>query len=659
MENKGSFLNDLAVHIFQAPGRWGWEYREPAPARAYPHLDAEPLWYEPAGSPGAGPAGSPSWGAGPPAPPSPPAGSGVAVPSVADLERRAKMPARIGICVVLAFVGVLVIKHGGVILVLAALVMACVWFLPLLATSSGPAAARAGAERDRAWAHYSQDWQAWRTKVQNWDAGEKARITGDNLWYPVIAADRTSRIDVFGGVPDGWAALATTMGASTLKNGDSILVLDLTEHDISRELLDLARVLEQPSHSWELPAELAQANVLLGLEAEDVAEIMAEAVHSTRESGSADLRGLDADLIRAVAQRLDGDVTFRKLSAGLQVLRRSYDDALGQAPVLSATELQRLAAYVDAAGQDDQTQQELKLLAGNIDLLTTAEAEAPGSQDPGFWRTGILVMRTADRNPRRKDFMDRVLAQTVIHHLRSRPASGSGDVLFVAGCDHLGLRTLENLTRQARRSGLQTVLILEHLRDDIQKLLGGSDSASLIMRMGNAQEAAAAAEFIGRGHTFVLNQLTRQLSDAATDGESKQWGASGTVSDTDSSSGGAGFGWSRSRGISRADSWSRTVNWSTTKTQTDGVTSTRVYEFAIEPVEIQSMPLTAFMFVEAADGRRRVVAGDCNPGISMLDRVARRPQLTPRTPAPPSAPIALTGQPVPSLPPGLEPGSRW
>jgi hypothetical protein len=151
------------------------------------------------------------------------------------------------------------------------------------------------------------------------------------------------------------------------------------------------------------------------------------------------------------------------------------------------------------------------------------------------------------------------------------------------------------------------------------QLLGGSDSATLIMRMGNAQEAAAAAEYIGRGYKFVMNQLSRQVSEASTEGEAKQWGATGTVSDSHTT--GPGH-WSRSTSHSRSDTWSRTVNWSTTSTLADGATASRVYEFAVEPTQIQSMPATAFVFVGTAGGQRQVVAGDCNPGISMLDRIA-------------------------------------
>jgi len=642
MDSSESFLSALAPRVLSTPERWGWEYQEPLPARPSPELEAEPLWYGPpppgatdSGLPGLSAPGSgasgPGW-----------TDRGAPIPTGPGQKPGANLPRRIMISGGLLALGVVLGKYG-IVFDLAAVVLAGIWFLPLLLARSRPdTSALEAAERERDWVRYREAWQAWRNSVQSWNAGEQARRTIENLWYPVIAAPRTSRVDIFGGVPDGWAAVLTTMGASTLKAGNSLLILDLTEHDIARDLIDVAEVQGLTAAGLELPAELGPAGILHGLSAENIAEIIAEAVHTARAADSADLRGPDADLIRAVVDRLEGPPTFRKISAGLQVLRRSYDDAGLEQPPLGPAEVQRLAEYIDVAGQDDQAQREIKALAINVALLDgfdtgdTRGGESRGGQD--FWSAGLLVLRTADHNPRRKDFMDRVLVQTVIHHLRLRAARRSSDVLFVAGCDHLGLATLETLTRQARRAGLRTVLVLEHLRGDVENLLGGSDSASLIMRMGNAREAAAAAEFIGRGHTFVLNRVTRQLSDASTDGEAKQWGATDSVSNTSTVSGhGPHHDRSRSVGVSRADTWSRTVNWSTTKTQSDGTTTSRVYEFTVEPTQIQGMPPTAFIFVEAAGGQRRVIAGDGNPAVSLLDRVADRPRAQATLPASPAS----------------------
>ena len=600
-------IHDLANQVFGRPEKWGWEYREPVAARRSPEWDREPLWVEPANR---------------------------------SVQVRPQVrPLRVVTVVVILLIG-LALREIGIIFDILAVVLACIWFLPLLTSSSRARSQQHSAigQRDRDHAKYQQDWQAWRTTMESWNAGERARIDSANLWYPVTPEPSVSRVDVFGGTTDGWAALVTTLGGSLLASDRFVLILDLSEHDVASDLVTMTRSREMPVDVLDLPSEQGYAQMLAGLGSEDVAEIVAEAINTARESGSVELRAQDAALIQSVTDRLEGGITLRKISAGLQVLRRTYDPVGADAPILSDPELLRLSAHVDVAGQDDLTQRELQFLINSIDLLVGGEAAvAPQVSPGGFWPRGALVIRTSHQNMRRKDLADRVLVQILLRQLReagSRSADGAGTLVLV-GCDHLGLKSLESLSQMARRAGTKTVLVMEHLRGDLVQLLGGADSASLIMRLGNAQEASAAAEHIGRGHKFVMNQISRQLSDANTEGESKTWGATGTVTQSSSFGGGGGtsfsdsgssssshHNWTNSSSVSRSDTWSRTVNWSTTNTITDGATVSRVYEFAVEPTQIQSMPATAFIFVGASAGHRQVVAADCNPGISLLDRVA-------------------------------------
>ena len=603
-ENREYTIHDLANQVFGPPEKWGWEYREPVAARRSPEWDREPLWVEPTNR------------------------------TVTQAPQRVK-PLRVVVVIVILLIG-LALRQFGIVFDLLAIVLAAVWFLPLITNSQRAQSQQQAAlnQREQDHAKYKADWQAWRASMESWNAGERARIDKANLWYPVTPDPNVSRIDVFGGTPDGWAALVATLGGSLLASDRFVLLLDLSEHDVSIDLVTMAQSRQVPVDVLDLPSEQGYAQMLADLGSEDVAETLADAINSTREPGSVELRALDAALIQSVTDRLDGGITVRKIGAGLQVLRRSYDPVGSDAPPLSDRELLSLSAIVDAAGQDDQTQRELQFLINCMDLLAGREAPA-GAQGSagGLWRRGALVIRTSHQNARRKDLADRVLVQILLRQLRdagSRRAEGAG-TLVIVGCDHLGLKSLESLSQMARRVGTKTVLVMEHLRGDLIQLLGGSDSASVIMRLGNAQEASTAAEHIGRGHKFVMNQISRQLSDASTEGESKTWGATGTVTNSSGLGGGSSFGdgggsshrnWTSSTSVARSDTWSRTVNWSTTNTVTDGATVSRVYEFAVEPTQIQSMPLTAFIFVGAAQGQRQVVAADCNPGIALLDRVA-------------------------------------
>jgi len=619
-------IHDLAEQVFRLPEKWGWEYREPVPARRSPEWEKEPLWVEPAKAHG--------------------------------IQHHSQAPTKRIVIVVLILLVGLALRQYGIVLDLLAIALAAIWFLPLLTNAEKTQSQQRTAtqQRDQEHARYQEAWQAWKTSVESWNTGERARIDKADLWFPVTADQSLSRIDVFGGTPDGWAALITTFGASLLAADRFTVVLDLSEHDVSSELVAMARARGIPADVLDLPSDAGYASMLAGLGSEDVAEIIAEAVGTSRETGSAELRSLDAALVRCVTDRLEGGFTFRRIGAGLQVLRRTYDASGLQDPPLSDSELLNLSSYVDAAGQDDQTQRELQFLINSMELLAGNEAMVYGQGMRGdFWPRGALVIRTSHHNSRRKDLADRVLLQILMHQLRERGGyarNGAGS-LIVVGCDHIGLKPLETMAQLARRANLETVLILEHLRGDLTQLLGGSDSASLIMRMGNAQEASAAAEHIGRGHKFVMNQISRQLSDATSEGEAKQWGATGTVTDSHSLSGGGGSrgrNWSRSASFSRSDTWSRTVNWSTTNTVTDGATASRVYEFAVEPTQIQSMPSTAFIFVGTSGGRRHVVAADCNPGISLLNRVAATAggnvQLPPGDSAAAGARVLVEGEPL-------------
>src|SRR5712664_651428 len=341
-------VNDLADRVFSLPEKWGWEYQEPVRARRSPEWEREPLWVEPTGAP--------------------------------SVQPRPQVSAKRIVIVVAILVVGLALRQFGILLDLLAIVLAAVWFLPAI-TNSEKAQSRqrtAIEQRNQDHARYTEAWQAWRASVESWNTGERARIAQADLWFPVTTDQAISRIDVFGGTTDGWAALVTTFGASLLAADGFILLLDFSEHDVSRDLVAMARIRGIPADILDLPSEQGYAGMLAGLSSEDVTEIIAEAVNTSREAGSTELRFLDAALIRSVTDRLEGRLTFRRIVAGLQVLRRTYDESGVTDPPLSDSELLSLSAYIDTAGQDDQTQRELQFLANSLELLASSDGMVHG-----------------------------------------------------------------------------------------------------------------------------------------------------------------------------------------------------------------------------------------------------------------------------------------
>src|SRR6185437_13499754 len=111
------------------------------------------------------------------------------------------------------------------------------------------------------------------------------------------------------------------------------------------------------------------------------------------------------------------------------------------------------------------------------------------------------------------------------------------------------------------------------------------------MRMGNAQEAGAAAEYIGRGHTFQLSQLSKQVGPSVTEGTSYSTTETEGQSVTETQSGGGSSGDTWSRGVT--DTWGTSYttgrSFSEGRSETDGMVVQRSYEFTVEPTQLQDL----------------------------------------------------------------------
>ncbi|MGW6700007.1 hypothetical protein [Nocardia sp. NPDC055049] len=399
-----------------------------------------------------------------------------------------------------------------------------------------------------------------------------------------------------------------------------MLVLDFTERHVAVDFAALAEACGHSVREASLADGSGRVGMFDGLTPADVGELVAEAVAGVRATDprAASLRGLDAELIELVTACMELPLSFARIAAGIRLLRRLYDPQ--RENVLSGSEIRRINELLDTVGSGEVAREELRFLGGLLGLL----AEDRGfATDPGWaWdRTGLTVVTTGG-SPRRKDLLDQLVFHRVLHAVRTGEYAKQRGVLVVAAADHLAVSGLESLDRHAQRAGVRLILLFEHLRGELAQLLGGAGSTSILMRLGNTGEAGAAADFVGRGHRFVLSQLTDQIGRSFTEGTSDTGGDSVTSTTTD---GYSGSSVSVSEAVSRATTWSRTVSWSDSNSTSRSHTYTRAYEYAIEPTTFQSLPVTAFVLVESNGRHRRVVAGDCNPGIVLLDRVAGQP----------------------------------
>lgn len=174
-------------------------------------------------------------------------------------------------------------------------------------------------------------------------------------------------------------------------------------------------------------------------------------------------------------------------------------------------------------------------------------------------------------------------------------------------------------------------------------------------------EAEQAASFIGRQHTFVLSQLTATLggNETHTRTDTESYGTTDTINVTsttgwqeswDGSRTSSG-GLSRSRSTAVSRNWSTALSWATGTNWSDTATTQRVYEYAVEPTVLQSLPDHALLLMHRSPTGPGLQLVECDPAIVTLPRVST----TPLTPVPAHAEIpaaapaawpAWTGQPA-------------
>jgi hypothetical protein len=249
---------------------------------------------------------------------------------------------------------------------------------------------------------------------------------------------------------------------------------------------------------------------------------------------------------------------------------------------------------------------------------------------------------------------------------------GSIGTLVVAGADGLSADHLEHLAAVCTDSQVPLVLMFEHLRGDARKVVGGGGLVGL-MRLGNDQEAASAADFIGREHKLVFSSRTWSLGENDSNSTATgTGGSSGTTETTGSGSSTTGekvgtFGPHRPGGLftkrtygknastSRATSTGST--WSTSETTTTGTSSSeadsvqRVHEHIVAPETLQQMPDFAMLLVDHVRGQEhpRVRPVETDTRIAALPGVSAQP--LPEQPAiritakPSSLQSELTGRP--------------
>jgi hypothetical protein len=485
---------------------------------------------------------------------------------------------------------------------------------------------------------YQQALESWQQRATAHEHAELARLHHVAEWGS--AEPPTQRVDVFGGSLWGWRALLTTHGASVLST-QPLLAVDLTGELACGELIELAEDMGVPSAVYLLPDDIGRCGLLAALSPAQFADALAEAIHAGAPGGARTDRAVDLRVLEQLTGALGGEVTPVRLAAAAQ-------SALGH-PVtpglLTPEEEALITGKLFPPGYRQQISPNLvRLDAFLADLAryTVGTGEPAGQPGSAAYFT-CLALDSAPRGAR-IEMLTALVIQWLTAQVTSSQAAAAPAVI-IAGADEITRAHLERLSAACERREVPLTLMFRHLRDDGLGLLGGGTAA--FMRLGNHSEAEQAASFIGRQHKFVLSQLTAKLGGNETHTRTETDGYSVSESAITPAARGwhravpvGGRGGSRHRRRTVSRDWSVALSWAQGSNWTDAKTQQRVYEYAVEPTVLQSLPDHALLLVTRAATGPELRAVECDPTIITLPRVSTEPHRPAAVRVPASVPSA-------------------
>jgi hypothetical protein len=462
---------------------------------------------------------------------------------------------------------------------------------------------RAFRARDRAW-------KVWRTRQQAHQENEQGRIGQLFEWGAARLGPGTRRVDIFGGNLVSWEALLTVFGTSMLRESPPVTVVDLSEELVSDELYRLAVEANCSVDRQVLPADLAESDLLSGLDARHLVDVLIESFHGDGEGADRGERTMDARILHEICGALGDDLTMARIGEALRAMMGEP----GSPRLLTPQEWDRVSTELFSGAYVERAHERLRRLEAHLHpLAALGTRPLARDRDP---RLRCLAVVNDGPNPF-SDLLVDLIVQWTMRQVAQDEGKSSSRLLVVTGADKLRSHHLERLSDICDRRQVRLVYLFRHLREQSLQLIGGG--AVGFMQLGNHEEAERAAGFIGREHKFVVSSISRGLSG----GRGHSGGSTGR--EGDANGGGRarrGIVFDQAAGYIR----SRTRTWGTSRQYSEQTgwswqaSEQRVYEYRVEPRALQDLPDYALLLVESGAQGPRLRVIECNPDILSLPR---------------------------------------
>lgn len=470
-------------------------------------------------------------------------------------------------------------------------------------------------------------WRRWRQRIEGYETLERLRVVSEPWWYTSRPEQPWSVVPVFGGTRIGWEALLATLGTSVLAGGHSLTIANLSEWEVTSSLAELARIRGISVGRATVSAAESSLDLFEGLSSEELISLVLNALATEDPSAHRREHMEDRALLRSIAVRLKPHVTLGRLRSALRILLRESplaeeDAQLSGDEFDGLTEMfgQEIRTGTDLLGRSYQLEHALQELSFFARLPVSADGGTNGAMATATKTTGqtaqlFLYEVAHDMEIHEHDLGADLLVQRLLRQLTDKSSvSVTDDVLAIAGADRLYQRTLDRLLALAETRSLRVVLMFTRLRNHALDALGASDTC-VFMRLSDYREATHAAEQVGRSHKFVFSQTTKTRGVAYDQGTNRSSGREQGRST--SSTFGAQFSASRSANVGESQSQGSSTSQNVSASESESYQ--RVYEFDLEPREVQALPETALFLVEQARGTSAVA--DCDPTIALLPKL--------------------------------------
>jgi hypothetical protein len=444
--------------------------------------------------------------------------------------------------------------------------------------------------------------------------------SGDlKMWTP-LEVGNSSFIPLFGGSPSSdWVETVAVVLKFVETSGQRVRVVDLTSGGVTDGLRGGLSSRFKGRYRTASLGPAGSIDPIKGMTKSEVAALLSAVADSDQKGKGRGGALMVTHLIEIVCKCFNNGrkVTLGRLFEAIQLAQTGVPMPGSQLDVPEQTEI---LASVHSRLQNNRGMADAIFdLEALVRVLSSFEPKSKPTDNAGATTQGTIdVVRAIAPRGVEFDLATELLVARVATDLSQRKAEV--DLVVLIGADELPEALLDFLADSVEQCGSQLLVFFERLNEDSAKRLGwrGSPIAGFF-RMPNAKEAAIAADFLGKRHSFVLS------GTSDTRGTNMDWGWSkASTSGVDQSTSrscqiGQMFA-NTTRSVSRSSSTSNTVSASQSVSNSSTSNYSRVYEHLLDPAVFQGLESGALLVVDTSSGAATLAS--CNRDIARSKTVA-------------------------------------